>query len=342
VLALCVSYTFAGYALSSANVTITADTADFQYRALYVQPDILGLSGYIAIAAGVDANSGGGTANVDVVAGGLVFNVLNYPTAALGAFNAQAKLTFDIAAGSVNATYDASGAFVVASYLSIIERDPTNVDVRTVNLKGLSWANTYTWNGDLLVYTCKASNFIIGPIKSGENIQFDFLVARSLGAVNAASTTIPVSPRTFESLLTIDGWQYASPNNRLILKVGTVAGAGNAQASGSLTASGSGDRQIYVAFAEKAEVNGALHSVTVKKSAVADLTLVSSVDTWVANVKAVYGAQVTGSIFEIDTQAPGAAKVVYDPTMGNGPILEKSGAAQLFVGVIIALVMLLA
>jgi len=349
IIALIVGLALSDLSITS-NLTLSNSAGEFNFRTFIKIPVILNSAGYISLSVQAAQTLNGGSGNVDLIASGLFFpSVLDVftpltPTTYLG--YTTENINYGLAGLAIsNFSFDAQSSFVVSSYFAVTEKNAANNIVRVVLFKNLAWDLVQGSNGDLLYYTGTASNKALrSDLNSGESIILTFLTSQSVGGVSMGGVVVPVTPRTLESVVQINGWSYATATNYLVLTFGVATGTSSASASGSATliATGTGDKQVYVSFAGDAMVNG-------KNTGVVVVSGSSTIDAITENayvkssVTGAYGASVTAHLVNV-TFAPGANSILYDPSTGSGEVLKMgtNSASSFCVTLFLVLVALLA
>jgi len=323
--------------------------AEFKYRSTttWVIPITIPFVGSVNLAfyasaevsaTGSGNNQTGGNATVsgDLILGAIKFVTGLSPVSYMGYINAQVTATRDInSIANTDVTkfdYKGSAGFILSSYLRIDERDSSGVTVRKVLLKDLVWtvANGTSTKGLHYISLSASNKLFQNTLHNGESVTFNFLIAEVLGAVTFGSIEVPVTPKTLESVIEINGWGYASSSNKLVLVCGVATGTAAGASAGTVTlASGSGKNQIYADFSKVVDVSGTKKSVTVTSTKVVNFSDVSDdTDVQVA-AASVYNGTYSLALVEVALPA-GASKITYDPTIGSGTPIQKSGASTVF------------
>jgi len=329
--------------------------AEFKYRATSVWAlPILGsvLGGYASYEVIASGTNTSGSISGDLIVGAIRFIPTRVPCSYLSYLNANVTASKQL--GSVANTdvtkidYKGSAGFILTSYIRIDERTPSGQTVRSVKLRDLVWTVAAgSSNGGLHYLTVDAdvTNFFTKlHLKSGEVLSFTFVISEVLGEVTFGSVTVPVTPKALESIVEINGWNYQSIANNLVLVTGVATGSAAGSSTGTVTlASGSGDNQVYADFSKTVDVSGSLKSVDVKTTIVTDFNLVTDDVDIVASASSVYNGSYTLANVEVAFPA-GKAKITYDPTIGSGtPITNyKNGANTVLIfSLLLSLVVLL-
>jgi len=282
--------TFATTSVSfSGNVTNVngVDLGEFKYRATTVWAipitfPLLGsftVAGYASLGLSGSGTNQTGTITGDLIIGAIKFVTNTVPVSFMSYLDASVTASKSINSVSgmdvTSFNYQGSSGYILTSYVRIEERDPSANVVRTVALRDLVWtvatgnSTSGSTTGARLYYiTLDASNVIFkNTIQSGESVTFTFLISEALGEVTFGSVTVPVTPKTLESIVEISNWKYVSPSNNLVLVSGVATGSATGSSAGTVTfASGSGDDQVYADFSKHVDVSGTLFSASVKKN----------------------------------------------------------------------------
>jgi len=211
----------------------------------------------------------------------------------------------------------------------------------------LLWDVSYGKDATSTLYylTVSGKNFILLPkLDIEEKIAFNFFISKTLGTVEFGTVRAVVTPKSLESVISISGWKYKDIKNHLELVFGSCAGAlavgGTATSTSNVLTSGSGDDQVYVYYAEDAQINGKRGLVTVSHESVTDFkTIVDDVETQLkltTAFKGVVAAKLTKVAFDA-----GASNIIYDPGMGNGPVPQVDSGASLIISLVILFVTLM-
>jgi len=353
VLYLVIYSAFAATTIELSGNVSGVDTSGFGYRQtdVFIIPiTILGysytLAGYVSVGLNGSANSTNANLAGDLIVGLVRFQPGKIPLSFIGHMNGSASVNKPSASNIASFDFSVSSNVILTSYTSIVEKDSTDKVVRTVNLKDLTFSadsGTSGNNAELHYVTFNGANTLFGGtiLKSGEAVSLTFLISEVLGTVTIGSVTTPVvTPKTLESIIQISGWNYVSSSNYLTLVTGVGKGSSTSSGSGSATlSSGSGDNQIYVDFADNADINGNSKSVTVGTSTTTDVSLVCDDATFSGYLTTVYNSSVSWHVVEIKF-TPGASSIVYDPTVGVGKPLGNNNAGVLFFSMLFAIVLL--
>jgi hypothetical protein len=327
--------------------------ADFKYRATAVWA-VPGLGFVVSAFASAEITasatgtntSGNATISGDFVLGAVKFVTNTLPCVYLGylgaTVNANRKIDTVAQTDVTNFNYAAAGGFVLTSFIRLEEREPSGTATRTINLRELVWLATAGNSSNGLHYITISAIPDIVHLAFAEKLSFTFLVSEVIGVVNIGSVQkVIVAPKQVESIIEIDGWKYKSTANHLTLVCGVAVGAAAGEHSKMVTfSSGSGKNEVFVNFAGKADIDGSLKGVVVKKSVAASLSIVTDDISIQASAQTVYGGAFGIGLVEVDFTA-GANHIIYDPTTGSGqPIIDSAVSNFLFV-LLLAVVVLL-
>jgi hypothetical protein len=335
------------FKLSNTNVSV-ANSNEFKFRTTNLQKIDLSVLGTAAVyySAEVDAQKtgqGSGTLSGDLIIGAIKFIATQIPFTFLGYLKASASLSLN---GNLSTfDYTASGAFIFHAALRIEERNPTGSVIRTVALRNCLWnggsGNDST--GHLRYFNIDT----LGCTNFGEKVSFVFFVSDTLGKVDLGNGfSAVVTPKTLESVVIINNWNYADPANSLSLIYGTVSGAiaeaGSVSVSGNILKSGSGSTQVYAAYANVANINGASKSVIVSHAAAANVTAIVEDAGSNTILTAVYkGAGGVQAKITTVTFPAGSNSITYDPTIGSGDYLQDDAKTIIFSVLLLVFVALL-
>jgi len=301
------------------------------------------LAGYVSV--GINASKTSNTSasvSGDLIVGLVQFAPNKVPVSILAHVNGSGSVSKPTQSSIASFDFTVSSSIVLTSYISIVEKDASGNVVRTLNLKDLSYNADSGSDSSLHYITFNAANNILKQVlKSGEAVSLTFLISEILGTVTIGSVTTPVvTPKTLESIIQISGWSYASSTNYLTLVTGVGIGTSQSSGSGGVTlSSGNGDNQVYVDYADSADINGNSQSVTVNKSSSTDVSFICDDTGFTGYVSSVYRGSVSWNIVEIKF-APGASSIVYDPTAGIGQPLQNNANVILFSMLLFAIVLL--
>lgn len=224
----------------------------------------------------------------------------------------------------------ATAGYILSGYTRLIERDPSGNQVSAFSLKGglnlgvnagLSWnRGSLSTNGDIKYMT------IVGTdrTKANFNILITFVVSNKVGILEYGNT--PVQPRSIETIIEINNWPYASTSNTLSLEM--VAGSGSASASGREFVSVLGGAKVYLRAAAGVSVDGKDGSVSA--SAWADASFDTDLE-GLAGLKNQLQGRYAGSttLKKTEIKFPaGAAKIIYDPTLGQGEPMNAAATSS--------------
>jgi len=330
--------------------------AEFKYRttSVWTLPIDLGILGSYTLAAYVSAEvsatgtNTSGQINGDLIVGAIKFFSGKVPVSYIGYVAAQfnAVRTIDAVANTDVTTfnYTAAGGFVLTTYNKLIERNPSGANVREIALRNLKWnvANGSSVDGYLHYITLTASNpFLQTLLKAGESVSMTFLISEVLGEVTFGSVTTVVTPKSLESILEVNGWNYLSASNNLVFVCGVATGAAVGASTGIVTlSSGSGNNQVYAHFDGRVDVSGSRKSAKVTATKTTDFTLITDDVDIQASYDAVYHGAFNMAVVEVAFPA-GAAKITYDPAIGSGTPIVNSAQTNFLFALLLAVIVLL-
>lgn len=317
-----------------ANVTLTENSAAFNYRGTIAGPIPFLGAYYVSVGASFDIADHKLNAEVDALVGAVYCFTGGFPSGYLAYYKGALAVQTAMTAQGPNITKldtAQSGGFLGFAYLRITEKDPAGATVAVRNLNNIIWyydaANSIVDNAlEYYVLAFKGTT-IIPDIRLG----IKYISSKVVGVFEVDGVQTVVTPRNLESLFYIDNWPYANAANKLTLEVGVATAAAAATASGSLTTSGTAD-PMYFNVAAEAKVGGVATPVTVGAWVDAGLdvkTQFGNADLE-AQLKATYAGGYLIRVIPI-TYPAGAQNIIQDPTAGNGPTpqyVADTGAAS--------------
>jgi len=349
---LLISYVFAASDLTfRSGAKAVANSGEFSVRKVdAIAVPFLGLYSSVDVSGQATSNTSG-TLKGGLILCGASFVPTQVPITFMATFRASLNVSFD--ANIINFDATASANLIVTAYSHIEERSPSGTVVRTVVLKNLLFETTSGSNAEpgknatlyYIKFTAKGLP-ILYALKTGEELEFSFLVSTELGTVPFGNLETVVTPRTFESVITITGWDYKDNSNHLVLITGAGTGSISGDVSGSAQASivsGTGDDRVYAFFSEEAEIDGKLKDgVVIKKTATGTVSGAIDNVAFTSKLTGKFAGQASAQIVEIDfIKYPGADKIIYDPTLGAGNPIQPSSSSSLIVCALLAVVALL-
>jgi len=346
-LSLLIASTYAATFSFTGNVTLSSNqTTTFKFRDSSISEISVGSIGYHASYRSVNV----GATGLDGVSGDLLYGEifsgtgimpLGYLSYWTGEASLGANLTLD---------FNASNAFVGGAFVSLTEKDPSGTVVQSMpltgtllGLTGMIWQKSDSGDsGDGLKWATVTGTSSLSPY-GNLVINITFFVTDKVGVINLANTV--VTPRTLETVVTINNWPYVSNSNHLTLMTGVATASGSLSGSSTDFITGTGVNKVYAALQGTAQVSGSSANIQITASVGTDWSpLGTAADTIKNAVTAKYGSSANIVFFDIDFPA-GASAIVWDPTFGQGDqlVVATSSAASVAVaGIFIALAALLA
>jgi len=269
----------------------------------------------------------------DAVWGASWVGLVDVPLGFLSYWEEQAN--WDSGTDFINLNVSASAGFIASAYLALEERFPNDTIVAVQSLKntlnpfGFQWSLTSTGTGaDTRI---KYAQFTGTTVTGNWNITLTHVISNVVGVINLANAV--VSPKSFETIVTVNNWPYNSTQNHLVLILG--AGSGSASGDSYSVISGSGSGKVYYRVGSTAVVNGVTKNV-VSSGFSSDeyFGYIGYLEnsTVFAQLNGKFGAQATFQLVSIKFPA-GASQIIYDPDVGSGdPVSPNSGASHVSYG----------
>jgi hypothetical protein len=211
------------------------------------------------------------------------------------------------------ANTSAAAGFIGKTFISLDEVDGQGNVQNTISLKGLLWSTVdkSVGQGGLRYLTIQAT-------QAGMTVKISFIYSDVVGVLNVIGTAV-VTPKTFESIISIQNFPYKSTANsvRLNLGVGTAAAAASVQGAVTHLVSGSGQTGTFLTLDHVASINGAATPVSISAFTNGNGQLDFGNDILKAQVVAKYGAAASFQFVSVTFPA-GATNIVYDPSIGAG------------------------
>jgi len=319
------------------NVTLV-DQDSYKYRATAIWGwDVIYASGasFAAVQADVTKNS----AELDVVFGAAWVGTGIAPSAYVCYFGAQAQFQNN-SAGS-NVSVSAAAALIASAWVTIDELDTNGNVVKTLNLKDLIWitdSSNLPGFGGLRYIT-----FVGAPLFPPSNLKIYITYVQSdvVGVLNVVGDPI-ITPRSVETILDIENFPYTSSSNRLRLNFAVGAAAGAVSADATSYTIGSGNSAAYFQLKGVAAFNGKVGNVEVSEWIAAEggAASLQSGDLG-KQVSAKWGSAAVFKIVSVTTTQAGASSIIYDPSIGNGPVPTASSANSIvFSSLLLALLLI--
>jgi len=314
-----------------------ANAGDFKYRK--IDKYFSGLIGfYSSVAVDGSGNNVSGSATANVLLMGV--HVTPYVHAP---FNWVASIkgtaTYSISSLDSSLTANVGASLIITAFSHIDERKPDGTLVRRRLLKDMLFTASAGADGKLSYASYKSTGFF-----PTEKVEIHYFVAEELGEVTFEGVTTVASPKTLESFIIISEWQYAKPENYLVLVSGVATGSltGTATLSARSTlSSGEGENKVYAYFSDEAQMDGKNKKVVIRQTTV-DVTVAVNNTAIQAKLSAVYNGVYTAQVVESSFQnQPGANKIVYDPTAGAGAVMQNGVSKVVFFAVAYILALLI-
>jgi len=257
----------------------------------------------------ITAQSSLDSASVGGIWGASYCGLNNPPTTILAYFNTS--VSYKSVTDWMRWDVSASAGFVGNVFLNVLEKDSNDNIVNTRYLGSLFWVLESSNVADGL----RTVTFSGVTVEDKFKIYITFILSDILGKIDYGNAI--VTPKSVESIIEIDNYPYKNPKNYLSIVVGVVSGSSSLQAYASATAvqSGSGEDQVYVAFANNAQINNVTTQVKVDAVVTNSSTLQNQ--NLVIQAQMRYKAGFDVRLFTITFPA-GASAITYDPTMGSG------------------------
>lgn len=278
----------------------------------------------------------------DFIWGSVYAGTGKYPLSWMGFYGASVEADRNISnpGGLDWATFNVSvsTSFIASSFLAVLEKNATGSVVNTLLLKDLVWTYNITASNSMTNSTAGIYAFVFDGRKllsAFPHIQLQFVVTELAGVLNLLEGGVLVVPRALESIVIIEGWTYANPDNYLTLR--TVVGSlqGSWTANGQITA-GSGDSAVYYRFAETVWVDGKVVPAKISGKVTGDISKSFESAEVVAQLTGRYSVSASCEIVDVDFPV-GAQLIVYDPTMGSGESPYPNNASNSDQGLVIGL-----
>jgi hypothetical protein len=322
----------------AADVNVTVDAGDDRYhyrKTTLIALPIVNTIIYESIASDVQYSGSHADGTLDVIFGYGNFIIGTFPGYILAYISAQGHADSD----HLSATFTASGAAIANVYYALEEVSSSGSVVSTHELNDVifSMDSADIDHDDEIHYATYKGDV------GGGSIAFTMVVSAVAGILNVGGA--PITPKSAEVIVEINGYDYASTSNhlRLVLYSATASAVAEVQASANTVVSGSGNTQVYLHFNGEAVVDGASKSVTV--NGVADANTGSSDNLGSLEAFVTANGELTVDIRKVTIDFPkNAGSISYDPSMGFQAPKDLAAAGTLSVpaALIFALAALLA
>jgi len=342
VVASSLAQTISGSMAFKANVNVTLDSsaqAQFAFRSA-VAADLGQGMAFGSFAVSGSGSQNGGSVQADAIFGA-GYAILGFPATWLAYYNTNRSLNFNSLSFLTGPLDRTNAGYILTAYTRLIERDPSGNQVAALAMSSalgnLLNINTFTWNkiegsttGDVKFVTIRGTD----SRRAGFSVLITFAVSSKVGILDYGNT--PINPRTLETIIEINGWPYASPSNTLSLEVVAGSGGGSTTATGRLFSSVASSK-VYLRVASGVSVDG--RDGAVSTSAWADASFDADLPS-LGLLKAQAESAIAGAINLKKTEIKfpaGAAKIIYDPTLGQGePMNSAVGNVVSFVAIVFA------
>lgn len=274
-----------------------------------------------------------GQVTADIISGAAYVGVGFHPFSYLAYFGSSVDWSFNGSSTDswiTSTNFTAAGGYVGSAYLYLVETTPNGTVVAVQNLKGalipsattgVSWSvvDHSTFSADLKYVTLQ------GSTSASWSVGLTFVASSVAGILN--QTDAAVGPKSFESILQVQNYPYASSANSLSLLIGVGTGQASLSGSGHSIISVNGTSQVF--FSAAAQVTTENGNVDATVTVTANATeYIDAVDSYFyEQLTAKYGASASYHIVKVTFPA-GAANIIYDPTVGAGTPMEDSSTSS--------------
>jgi len=147
-------------------------------------------------------------------------------------------------------------------------------------------------------------------------ITITYVSSTEAGVLNYANT--PVSPRSVDMIIEVDGFPLTDDNNHARLDFALVTGNGMMSVEGNASVIVKNNERVYAALSSHCIVNNKIEAVTVTINASGDISAVDAFSQLILDY--VIDGNLTGNIAHVDFPA-GVRSFVYDPAAGAGTVV---------------------
>jgi len=325
------SFTFkSNVTLSNANEFNfrASSTAEFSFLTLY--------SGLYISSLSVDINAN--SATFDGLYGAAYTGITLSPSAYLTFVYSSSQWQVN-GNNYAQANASASAGFIGQTFISLDEIDSTGNPKNTIYLNSLPWSavDNSVGQGGLRYLTVQATQ---GTLV----IKISFIYSDVVGVLNVVGTAV-VTPKTLESVISIQNYPYANNGNSLRLNLGIGSAAGSVSVQGQVThlVSGNGQSGTFLTLDHVASVNGAATPVSISAFTDGQGQLNFGNSYLQGQVVGKYGAGASFKFVSVTFPA-GASNIIYDPSIGAGANPPTSSGIKnvaSFLALIIAFAMFL-
>jgi hypothetical protein len=251
-----------------------------------------------------------------------------------GTGKASAQVKFDsleslqklIFGGSFKGDFNAGVVAMAAFYIGEYTADGNYVEGTAVRLSDESCDPESVRGDDIHGMTCTMS-----PKNTPAKITVTYVTSEKAGILKYGQT--PVSPRSMEMIIKVDGFKLTKKENHIRMVLGLITASGSGEVEGNAKVIKSEDHDdVYVAASEYAIVDDERVQV--------DVNVTGGFDDLGA-VEAVLNAVLGGSvdIKKVDVDFPaGEESFIYDPAAGSGSNVYLAGASTAALSLLAALV----
>jgi hypothetical protein len=294
----------------------SSKTYEFQFRRTALHQLSIPLIFNGAWFSSLTAQASEDKASADGVWGACYAGIGHPPSSMLAFF--EASVSYQSVTNWASWNVNTSSGFIGNVFLSVVEKDSNDSIVTVKNLGLLAWVISDSANNGSLKYVT-----FLGADISNFKIYITYILSDVLGKINYGDAI--VTPKSLESVIEIPNYPYKDPKNYLTLVVGAISGSGSVKTYGTASAiqSGTGSNEVYLSFANSAQING--QSAKVKIDVVVTNTSTLQNNDLIVQAETKYKSEITARLFAI-TFPPNASSIIYDPTMGTGtpPAAEDS------------------
>jgi len=158
------------------------------------------------------------------------------------------------------------------------------------------------------------------PPNCKADVTITYVTAKRAGIIGYGET--PVSPRSYEMIIEVDGFSLSSKKNHVRLSLGFLSATGTGYVDGNAKiVRREGQEDLYIAASNRAIVDGDREEVSVSIE-----TGAGGFDTSVQTIlNAALGRDFDSKIAYVDFPA-GAKSFIYDPAMGSGKVIYEASA----------------
>eukprot|EP00696_Hemimastix_kukwesjijk_P017226 gnl/Hemi2/5816_TR2009_c0_g1_i1.p1 gnl/Hemi2/5816_TR2009_c0_g1~~gnl/Hemi2/5816_TR2009_c0_g1_i1.p1 ORF type:complete len:400 (+),score=175.09 gnl/Hemi2/5816_TR2009_c0_g1_i1:138-1337(+) len=240
---------------------------------------------------------------------------------------------------AASADVSASAGVIASSYYALVDYETGSGKVNNIMYLGdanLVWTLNQGKSSDsgLAAYTMRGTQIL--PLKSNFSIEVSYIMTNRVGRLNVGHAV--VTPNSVEVVVNITNFPYASNTSSCVLLIAVAAAGADASVSGQIVAN-AGANQTYFNMATNANADANIVPVKISAWAEGNSSASFSLDkTLSGQMKARYGAGFSVKLVNVTFPAQ-AKSIIYDPSMGAGPMPQVStGGSGLGLGAIIGIV----